>query len=149
MFTVVATDADTGDDGRIEYSVTSHTTVFSVESSTGVIRLKSTLDSETLNTYSVNVEAIDQSSGTKLTGAATLTVNVLDVNEFTPQCTNVVFKQLTPPIAITDLIHTLDCVDNDIGVNGQITYSFVSGNTNSDFAVATNGAITVANLLRD
>lgn len=147
LFTVVATDADTGDDGRIEYSLTSHTTVFSVESTTGIIRLKSALDSETLNTYSVNVEAIDQSSGTKLTGAVSLTVNVLDVNEFTPQCTNVVFKQLTPPNAITDLIHTLDCVDNDIGVNGQITYSFLTGNTNSDFAVAANGDITVANLL--
>lgn len=143
----MATDGDAGDDGLIEYTLTSHIVTFDIERTTGIIRLKSVVDSETLNTYTVNIEAIDQSSATKRTSQTTITVSIDDVNEFSPSCVTVTSVTLTPPINVGDVIHSAGCTDNDVGVNGQITYSFVSGNTNSDFSLAANGDIVVAKLL--
>lgn len=119
-------------------------TVFSIEPTTGIIRVASMLDSETLTTYTIGIKSIDQSTATKRTSQTTLTINVDDVNEFHPSCTNVASVSLTPPVTVSDVIHTIGCSDNDVGVNGQITYSFVSGNTNSDFSLAANGDIVVA-----
>ncbi|CAC5419061.1 FAT4 [Mytilus coruscus] len=147
IFTIAATDADNGDDGRIEYSLTTHNDIFSIEPTTGIIRLLTGLNSEALNIYTVDVNVTDLSTTSRLSTATSVTINVLDVNEFSPSCINVVTMQLSPPVAVSDVIYTLNCTDDDTGINGQINYGFVTGNTNSDFSIAANGDVTVANVL--
>ncbi|XP_071178274.1 protocadherin Fat 4-like [Mytilus edulis] len=147
IFTIAATDADNGDDGRIEYSLTTHTDIFSIEPTTGVIRLLTGLNSEALNIYTVDVKGTDLSTTSRLFTTTSVTINVLDVNEFSPSCINVVTIRLSPPVAVSDVIYTLNCTDGDTGINGQINYGFVTGNTNSDFSIAGNGDVTVANVL--
>lgn len=147
IFTIAATDADNGNDGRIEYSLTTHTDIFSIEPTTGVIRLLTGLNSEALNIYTVGVKGTDLSTTSRLFTTTSVTINVLDVNEFSPSCINVVTIRLSPPVAVSDVIYTLNCTDGDTGINGQINYGFVTGNTNSDFSIAANGDVTVANVL--
>ncbi|XP_052079594.1 protocadherin Fat 4-like [Mytilus californianus] len=147
IFTIAATDVDNGDDGRIEYSLTTHNDMFSIEPTTGIIRLLTGLNSEALNIYTVDVNVSDLSTTSRLSTATSVTINVLDVNEFSPSCINVVTIRLSPPVAVSDVIYILNCTDDDTGINGQINYGFVTGNTNSDFSIAANGDVTVANAL--
>ena len=138
---MTATDSDTGLDGTMAYSLTSHTTTFSIEEDTGKIILIQTLDRETLAQYEIVVEASDRSTTTQKTGTTTVTVTLDDVNEFAPSCTALFNVNTVLPITIGNVVQSLGCTDSDSGVNAQLTYSITSGNTNTDFAILVNGDI--------
>ncbi|KAK3101524.1 hypothetical protein FSP39_004214, partial [Pinctada imbricata] len=137
LYTVTATDIDSGSDGSLKYTLTSHTTVFSIEEDTGKIVLINSLDRETLPAYNLDVEAAD----TSLTATTIVTINVDDVNDFAPSCTPVFNVNAIIPITIGQTVQSLGCTDNDSGVNAQLTYTFISGNTNTDFAVVTGDVL--------
>ncbi|VDI60018.1 Hypothetical predicted protein [Mytilus galloprovincialis] len=139
---ILASDTDvTGVNSQITYVLTGgHTTTgceMSVNSGTGVISLTNNLDYENEASCTVIIEARD--GGTpNLVGTATAIITVTPVNEFTPSFTGLPYsKDVSEDTAI----------DGDTGINGQINYGFVTGNTNSDFSIAANGDVTVANVL--
>lgn len=77
--TVLATDEDAGDNGKITYSITSQTpeVKFSINSH-GQVQLIGGLDFEAYDSYTVNLQARD---GGGRTGTSTLIVSVQNVNE--------------------------------------------------------------------
>ena len=56
---VLADDADSGENGRVSYSLVTQASLFSVHSSTGQVRLRRDLPSRPPHTYSLRVRAVD------------------------------------------------------------------------------------------
>ncbi|KAI6657178.1 protocadherin Fat 4-like [Oopsacas minuta] len=148
----VATDPDLGDGGDIIYSASPESTIFSVDPSTGVIRLTESLDldSSGLNgqsQYTFDLLAADQGSPA-LTGTIAVIINVLDKN------TNVPLFDSPPYTAgvlenATNGTFIIQLTASDADTNGVINYEIVGGNQDLLFEInATTGAVsTRASLL--
>lgn len=132
IFTLVAFDADSGDFGRITYSLKGFgSDKFEVVNDTGEIKVSdcgkpTCLDYESQKSYSLTYEAED--GGGKIT-TVNLFMEIADVNDNSPQFTKEVYThevlentgKLLPPLFIkaTD-------VDGPTQGNGRITYSILS-----------------------
>lgn len=138
----IATGAATGvtieatGSGTITYAITSQATAgkLTIDASTGVLTLAAgTFDFETEPTYVLTIVATDSTDGGP-TGTATTTISITNVNE-APE-----FSASDYTTCIVDgstegtSVITLSASDQDDG--DIITYSIVSGDTNTDFAIS-------------
>ena len=108
---VVATDADTGNNAVISYSIDPPSSLVSVDSSSGELQLESMLDFETMQILDLTVEATD--SGTPpLTNAANLRIIVRNINDEPPvldsTATQFIYQEGSPPVVIGGGITVLD-----------------------------------------
>ncbi|XP_060076862.1 protocadherin Fat 4-like [Ylistrum balloti] len=145
--TYAATDTDASPHDISTYAITSVTNTgspyFSIDGSTGSITLAQSLDYETTTSYEITVTATD---GGGLVGTGTVTVSVTDVNDNIPVCSPSAYSSTVSESSSTgDTVTTLACSDGDTG--DTITYSVVSGNVGSDFAISSAGVVTLANAL--
>ncbi|XP_036060660.1 LOW QUALITY PROTEIN: protocadherin beta-7-like [Onychomys torridus] len=117
---VSARDLDTGSYGQITYAFFYATErilqTFQINSTTGNLYLKSELDYEAIQTYSITIQAKDSGG---LSGKCTVVVEVLDVNDNPPE---LLMSSLTSPIA-ENSPETVAAVfrirDRDSGSNGK------------------------------
>ena len=118
-------------DGRavISYTILSHTDVFVVDGSSGVISLVETLDRETNAVYVVTVVANDNDNIQgliPLTSNASLSILVLDINDNSPSClSNTLNVQLNAGSYEYEYLATLSCSDADEGENASLIYTFL------------------------
>ena len=137
--TVSATDSD-GDD--VSYSITAGNTgsVFAIDDETGEITVAVALDHETTGSYTLTVEAEDD-SGQKDT--VTVTITVTDVEE-APEFDEASYAfDVAEDTAVDDAVGTVSATDPDDG--DAMSYSITAGNTGSAFAIDDEtGEITVA-----
>ncbi|ESO89897.1 hypothetical protein LOTGIDRAFT_164592 [Lottia gigantea] len=121
LFTVKATDAEFGSNGQVNYKMDS--TYFKVDSITGVVSLKAPVDFEQRTVFSLNIEAHDNGVPQQR-GYTFLLINVIPVNEFTPQLTApttpIVIKEDTEP---GTPLYYFNVTDGDDGFDGSITFS--------------------------
>ncbi len=141
--TVTATDADAPPQ-TLSFAITGGNTggAFAINASTGQITVASTaaLDFETTPSFSLTVQATDNGVP-PLSGSATVTVNLTDVNE-APVPSGGPFS-LPENSANGTSVGTVSAGDPDAGQTHSFTIT--GGNTNGAFAInATTGAITVA-----
>lgn len=140
VITVSASDADAGSQGEVTYAITAGDTYgnFVIDKHTGVIELVSSLDYETSSKITLIVTATDGDSGSPLSAQATVTINVVDVNDNYPECLSTL---LTPAVlesaAVGDVIATLNCSDQDSGSDGQLSYTISSGNSDGKIIMTT------------
>nr|XP_019594566.1 PREDICTED: protocadherin beta-16-like [Rhinolophus sinicus] len=125
VVTVSASDLDSGVNGKILYSFFQPSEDISktleVNPMTGEIRLRKQVDFETLRSYEVDIKATD---GGGLSGKCTLLLQVVDVNDNSPQVT---VSALTGPIPenLPEIVVAVFSVsDPDSGDNGK-TISFI------------------------
>lgn len=122
ILTVSAVDEDFGSNSEILYTLQG-TSAFSINSSSGVIRLSSVLDREAESLYSFSVTASDGGSPS-LSSIAQVSITVSDANDNPP-----VFQQSSYFTSISEssspgqLVLSVVATDADIGQNGNITYS--------------------------
>jgi hypothetical protein len=140
---VVATDPDAGQ--TLTYTILSGNTnsAFALNSSTGAITVANSaaLNYEVLASYSLVIKVQDNGTG-NLSSQATITVNLLNVNEL-PVISNQAFS-LNENSANATAVGTVLALDPDAGQT--LAYSILSGNTNSAFSLnSSTGAITVIN----
>ncbi|XP_052011508.1 protocadherin beta-6-like [Apodemus sylvaticus] len=123
LMTVSARDLDTGSFGEVSYGLSQDDDVkepFEINTKTGEIRLKSTLDFEAFQFYHVDVEAQD---GGGLTGKCSLVVQVLDMNDNAPE---VILSSLNSPIPENlpgIIVAVFSVSDADSGSNQQVMCS--------------------------
>lgn len=140
ILTVAATDADTGVNAVIVYSIDTSTTAgaradiyLTVGSSTGIVEVKSVIDRESDATFSFTMIATDTGT-TPRSGTTLVTITVQDENDNNPILSPTFYNGEAP---YTDscgaTIITLTATDLDEGVNAQLSYYFVS--TNSYFTL--------------
>lgn len=144
---VRARDEDTGSNAAILYSITNNggaNSVFRIGQSSGSITVDKTLDRETVQQYSLTIQASDQGSPPK-TDQATVRITVTDVNDCVPQFSKREYTAIIPEdIKPGQLVLTVSASDQDLGTNAEVVYSFGSGNDQGLFSInRINGQIKV------
>ncbi|CAG9579028.1 unnamed protein product [Danaus chrysippus] len=126
---------------------------FSIDERLGTVTVKTKIDREEADQYIFPVYVTDSSTfqSTANFDVATVSVNVLDVNDNSPtfkigSCYTLTVPENNEP----EVIHTVTATDKDIGANGVITYSISSGNNGNKFTIdATTGKLTAKTLDRE
>ena len=142
---VTAKDDDIGLNGKIQYTlVDDYDNLFYIDSETGEISLLTELDYETVESYSIEVLAIDGSDDSPLrrTGTTTVQVNVTGVNEFTPECKQPIYTAIISA-EDTGPVLKLNCADSDKGNDGVIDYSISPSKHSNLFSVNSSGWISI------
>ena len=134
---VVATDADIGTNAQLVYNLTTkeYSDVFTLDSLTGEITAKKSLDREKQDRYALKISVSDQGDP-KLTSLADVTINVIDVDDNCPKfepaeynltiSENLLFNQSIVQVTATDL---------DISDSKRMQYAIRSGNTGGAFII--------------
>ena len=146
--TLVATDNDEGDNGRLSYSMTTQSdarsqAMFNINPDTGLITTTVSLDREQIAQHTFRVIATDHGSPPK-SATTYLSINVEDRNDHTP-----IFEQPSYVKTTNEgqnpgtLIARVQASDGDAGVNAEIRYSIVNpASPNDVFSINTqNGEI--------
>lgn len=147
---IIVTATDPDEDSRLHYEITSGNTrgrfAITSQNGRGLITIAQPLDYKQEKRFILTVTASD--SGGR-TDTATININITDANNFAPVFENAPYSAMIfedSPIGTTVLV--VSAVDNDVGINAQITYSLneesVNGLVaNEPFAInAQTGAIT-------
>ncbi|KAM6224270.1 LOW QUALITY PROTEIN: uncharacterized protein ACDL77_023879 [Rhynchocyon petersi] len=124
IVTVSATDLDTEKFGKITYAF-SHASeeirkTFQLNSITGDIQLVKHLNFEAINTYEVDIEAMD---GGGLTGKSTVIIQVMDVNDNPPELTLSLLNSPIPENSMETVVAIFRISDLDSGDNGRMMCS--------------------------
>ena len=124
VLTVLAQDADAGNFGRVSYGFFQASDevqqTFSINATTGDMRLKKKLDFEKIKSYHVEIEAID---GGGLSGKGSVTIEVVDVNDNAPELTISSLTSSVPENAPEMIISIFRVGDRDSGENAKVVCS--------------------------
>ena len=136
IFTVEAIDPE---GNQVTYRLgEGNTDTFLIIPNIGEIILLRNLDFHITNTYVLTIIASDG----ELENAVNLTINVIDVNEYSPSCTQqVYFIDIDEDTVVNSTRNSmLSCTDSDRGANGEVTYSIMSSNV---FEISSQGSLIV------
>ncbi|KAL8623685.1 hypothetical protein ACOMHN_046504 [Nucella lapillus] len=141
-----ATDADKGVGASVTFSITSGNTNndFFLHPNSGDVVVWNRLDYDTPpQSYRLTIQAKDDAGQT---GTMWLEIQLTDVNDQTPVFTkNTYIFPVNENVAKGTLVGTVRADDTDTGVLGTVTYTAVSGNGMSKFAVDPGtGAVTTS-----
>uniref|UniRef100_A0ACB8FG98 Bahd acyltransferase n=1 Tax=Sphaerodactylus townsendi TaxID=933632 RepID=A0ACB8FG98_9SAUR len=137
---VQASDADSSDFDRLEYSILSGNdrTSFVMDSKSGVITLSNHRKQRMESMYSLNVSVSDG----LFTSTAQVHIYILGANLYSPVFTQSIYvaevRENAPPG--TKVIH-VKATDGDSGVYGQISYSIMNDFAKDRFLIDNNGQI--------
>ncbi|XP_048580487.1 cadherin-23-like isoform X2 [Nematostella vectensis] len=132
---VTARDEDSGINSQIMYSLTGGDGVFSIEPSTGQIRLQKAINREAKENYHVTITASDRGTPV-LSSDAKVHVHVLDVNDNPPVFTSRVYERtMSEGVAVGTIAYSVQAVDADIGSNGRMMYEITAGNDQGLFTL--------------
>ncbi|XP_051019083.1 protocadherin beta-4-like [Acomys russatus] len=124
ILTVSARDADAGSFGKISYGLFQASDeiqqTFSLNETTGEMRLKKKLDFEKIKSYNVEIEAID---GGGLSGKGSVVIEVVDVNDNAPELTISSLTSSVPENAPETVVAIIRIRDRDSGENGKMLCS--------------------------
>ncbi|CAL8121926.1 unnamed protein product [Orchesella dallaii] len=143
VLSVRATDQDADKNGELFYSILNPHDIddtFRIESSSGVISTKLTLDREKRDEYTLLVQATDQaqSQAERKTATATVRIEILDDNDNYPKWTQRSYNVSVPEnLDATNypVIATVSATDADEGVNAALRYSIIGGNNQNHFSI--------------
>ncbi|KAM9622277.1 protocadherin Fat 1 [Trichechus inunguis] len=124
---VEATDNDLGPNGQLTYSVLTDTDKFSINSTTGVVKIMRPLDREVQHVHYLKIEARDQArEEPQLLSTVLLKVSLEDVNDnppkFIPPHYRVKVREDLPEGSV---VMWLEAYDPDVGQSGQVRYSLL------------------------
>ncbi|XP_041987836.1 protein dachsous [Aricia agestis] len=126
---------------------------FEIDAKLGTLTVTNKLDREEKDYYMFPVYVTDTTTFQSIANfdVATVLINVLDVNDNPPSFKSGSCYTLTvPENNEPEIIHTVTAIDQDIGANGVITYSIISGNNGNKFSIdATTGKLTAKTLDRE
>ncbi|VFV20957.1 cadherin 23 [Lynx pardinus] len=153
VYQVVAIDLDEGLNGLVSYriQVGMPRMDFLINSSSGVVVTTAELDRERIAEYQLRVVASDAGTPTK-SSTGTLTIRVLDVNDETPTFFPAMYNvSVSEDVPREFRVAWLNCTDNDVGLNAELSYFITGGNVDGKFSVGYRDAVvrTVVSLDRE
>ena len=123
---VDATDGDAGANGQVIFSFVKPSPYFAINELTGEITALSSFDYEQRRSYTLTIQARDNSTTSPLTSTARFVANITDVNDNAP------FYSLFPSSKVfsesTSLgteIARVSADDRDFGDNGAVSIHFI------------------------
>nr|XP_051700320.1 protocadherin beta-14 [Oryctolagus cuniculus] len=124
IITLSAKDIDAGSFGKISYTLFHASEdvrkTFEINPVTGEVGLKSHLDFEVIQSYTITTQATD---GGGLSGKCTLVIKVLDVNDNPPEVTISSITNSIPENTPETLVAIFSVRDPDSGDNGRMVCS--------------------------
>lgn len=137
VVTVKAFDPDSGDGGRIEYSITSVGSLglFEINQTSGEIRSKAEFDYEARELYELTVTATDHGNPQLASQPnAKVLVHVTSVNEYTPKFNRSLFTASVAENApIGQSVTRIYATDKDKGPDGEVIFVLVGESNNQGF----------------
>ena len=132
IVTVRASDTDSGDNGRVEYSIARQEPrgdLFGIRSDTGVIYVKGPIDREVADTYRLTILATDlaQPPEKRLSAEKLATVIVDDINDSAPEFVSMNAAILPENSRRGYVVTTVRAEDPDASTNGRVTYELADG----------------------
>ncbi|CAJ1052587.1 protocadherin-23 [Xyrichtys novacula] len=122
---VSAFDPDEGSNGDVTYSLTEDSSqgAFSIDPLTGMIRTTRSLDRESRASYTLRAVATDSCTQGPLSSMATVTIQVEDVNDNVPVCSeNPINAWVSMRTLPNEIVTTVTATDDDQGENGTIRF---------------------------
>ncbi|XP_073083524.1 protocadherin-11 X-linked isoform X2 [Manis javanica] len=144
---ITVTDPDYGENSAVTLSILDVNDDFTIDPQTGVIRPNISFDREKQESYTFYVKAEDGGRVSR-SSTAKVTINVVDVNDnkpvFVVPSSNYSYELVLPSTNPGTVVFTVVAVDNDTGMNAELHYSIVGGNTKGLFIIDhTTGNITL------
>ncbi|XP_012603847.3 cadherin-19 [Microcebus murinus] len=139
---VTASDADdpsSGNHARLLYSLLQGQPYFSIEPTTGVIRISSKMDRELQDEYWVIIQAKDMiGQPGALSGTTSVLIKLSDVNDNKPIFKESLYRLIVSESAPTGTsIGTIMAYDSDLGENAEMDYS-IEEDDSQTFDIITN-----------
>lgn len=131
LLRVTATDSDAGLNGVVRFFIISgdDNADFSMDPSSGVLRVQKNLDYERVNSYTLKIQAEDMGVNPRYS-VVNVTIQIEDVNDFQPVFQNSPYYALvrenmaaSPAVPVI----SLSAVDLDSHINSQLTYVLREG----------------------
>uniref|UniRef100_A0A8C3S0B0 FAT atypical cadherin 2 n=1 Tax=Chelydra serpentina TaxID=8475 RepID=A0A8C3S0B0_CHESE len=140
---VSARDLDEGCNAEVIYSLTdSADGHFSIEETTGVIRLEKPLKDTQISAFELTVCATDRGSPRPLSALTTVTVSVVDLTEYLPVFLSTEYVAVvTEDVAVGTEVLNLSTLTRDGVENTEIKYEIVNGNDHGKFQINSNTGI--------
>uniref|UniRef100_A0A8C8SUZ8 FAT atypical cadherin 2 n=1 Tax=Pelusios castaneus TaxID=367368 RepID=A0A8C8SUZ8_9SAUR len=144
---VSARDLDEGCNAEVIYSLTdSADGHFSIEESTGVIRLEKPLKDAPLSAFELTVRATDRGSPRPLSALSTVTVSVVDLNEYLPVFLSTEYLAMVPEdVTVGTEVLNLSTLTRDDTENTEIKYEIVNGNDHWKFQLNPDTGVLYVN----
>lgn len=151
ILTVRATDKDSGNNAKIQYSILNPdppNDAFSIDPIRGTIQTQKHLDREKVSFYNIIVQAMDQGIISKRrSSTATVQITVTDENDNYPQFELKSYAKLIPEdidVSSKPVILNISATDKDEGDNSKITYTISGGNSQDFFKInSMTGALSL------
>uniref|UniRef100_A0A8C2T5B4 FAT atypical cadherin 2 n=1 Tax=Coturnix japonica TaxID=93934 RepID=A0A8C2T5B4_COTJA len=143
---VSARDLDEGLNAEVVYSLSdSANGHFSIEETTGVIRLEKPLKDSQHSAFELTVCATDQGTPQPLSALGTVTVSVVDLNEYLPVFLAPEYVAMVKEdVAVGTEVLNLSALTRDNTENTEIKYEIVNGNDHGKFQLNSNtGALYI------
>lgn len=135
VYSVLATDKDSGMNGRVEYSLQDSQGMFSIDSTNGQLRVLRSPDYETKHQYDMTVVAKDRGVP-PLQTSMQVVINIQDLNDNSPVFSQTQYNfKATEGIPINTNIGKVNATDADSGNNARVTYSLQQGADSSKFGI--------------
>lgn len=134
--TVIDSISASDPDGlSVRYSFREATTVFNIDSRTGVVTVlnRTALDFETTPLFLLTVIATDQDPIMQLSSETTLEISLTDVNDNPPQFTQAAYTFDVVEEALNAIVGTVRANDRD--TVGSLMYDFVDLTTGANFVI--------------
>ncbi|XP_062916699.1 protocadherin-11 X-linked [Mobula hypostoma] len=135
---ITVTDADAGGNAAVSLSILNDKGYFIIDPTSGVIKPNITFDREQQSSYTFQVKAVDGGRPQR-TSVARVTINVVDVNDNSPvfvyPSSNFSYELVSTFANPGSVVGKVFAIDNDTGMNAELRYSIVSGNSRGLFAI--------------
>lgn len=153
MLHVIATDDDSGDNGKVTYIINNGNDEgrFALDYDTGVLSIVKSLDRELTRVYNLNVTASDHGEPQR-SASQVIEIHVEDVNDNAPQFTKPLYKADVSEGSVPGTFVTrVSASDRDSGSNSNLTYIIPAGIGDNKFRInpGTGEIHTVATLDRE
>ena len=125
LLTVIATDADIGENGAVEFFlIDADSLPFTIDRSTGLVSVTESLDRERNSSYNITIRAVDRGDD-PLSSEVSLVITVGDVNDNAPlfPSSEITVSLREDKLTGLALFAVPRAVDADIGSNADVTYS--------------------------
>ena len=145
VMSVTATDADSGQNAKISYSIQNGTEwIFGIDKDTGEIYTTARLDREKNEEYNLLIMAVDEGIEDTRMASTTVSITLQDENDNEPEFDEYPFMaQILPEHPVGSQITKVTAKDKDKGQNANLKYSFLNQEDAEKFSIdAVTGIIS-------
>ncbi|XP_029020487.2 LOW QUALITY PROTEIN: protocadherin Fat 2 [Betta splendens] len=132
---IYARDPDTGINSEVKYSLLAGDSgYFSLDEFSGILRLERPLTSDTPPTFELKVKATDRGLPRHLYSVATVTVDIVSLDDYQPVFLNSEYTaQLPESLAVGSEVLSVSALTRDGGGPTPVVYRIVAGNEDQRF----------------